>query len=101
MRSCKSNIQHSFGSRHWSDRFVGGSVHDMGSFADTFADLTVMTPEAGADAIEAGHAQFGQVIHPIVVVHPVTKRPCLFVNEAFTDYIIGKDANESQRLLGE
>lgn len=37
--------------------------------------------------------------HPVVVAHPVTGKPTLFVNEAFTDHLVGLSAHESDALL--
>ena len=39
------------------------------------------------------------VIHPVVKVHPVTKRKSIFVNDAHTDKIIGLPKSESDELL--
>lgn len=41
------------------------------------------------------------VTHPVMRTHPVSGRPCLFVNSLFTTRIIGIDANESADLLSE
>lgn len=37
--------------------------------------------------------------HPVVVAHPETGRPLLFVNEAFTESIVGLSNNESAAIL--
>jgi hypothetical protein len=36
-----------------------------------------------------GHQKFGCAIHPIVREHPVSGKPCLFVNETFTVSVVG------------
>lgn len=37
--------------------------------------------------------------HPVVVAHPVTGRPTLHVNEAFTEHIVGLESLESEAVL--
>ncbi len=37
--------------------------------------------------------------HPVVVAHPVTGKPILHVNEAFTEHLVGLDALESEAIL--
>ena len=37
--------------------------------------------------------------HPVVVAHPETGRPTLFVNEAFTSHIVGLPPRESDAIL--
>jgi taurine dioxygenase len=39
------------------------------------------------------------VIHPVVRVHPVTRRPALFVNPGFTSHVVGMSRIESDHLL--
>ena len=39
-------------------------------------------------------------VHPIVRVHPITRRKSLFVNEHFTRRIVEMSQQESQMLLG-
>jgi taurine dioxygenase len=45
-------------------------------------------------------ARFPKVTHPVVCVHPITKRPHLFVNRHFTKSIVGLEAGESAAVLG-
>ena len=42
-----------------------------------------------------------EVAHPVVRLHPITGRPCLYVNRLFTSHIIGMDPGESARLIEE
>ncbi|MDP3715981.1 MAG: TauD/TfdA family dioxygenase, partial [Burkholderiales bacterium] len=48
---------------------------------------------------EAQKARTPDVEHPIRRTHPYTKKPCLFVNEGYTDSIAGLPAGESEALL--
>ena len=40
-------------------------------------------------------------VHPVVLSHPATGRPILFVNELMTDSIVELGADESESLLRE
>jgi taurine dioxygenase len=51
--------------------------------------------EALINAIKA----FKPVIHPVVRVHPDSKRKCLFVNADFTRKILGVDRHEADGIL--
>lgn len=44
-------------------------------------------------------AEFAGSVHPVVVRHPRTGRPALFVNPGYTDHVIGLEAKESDALL--
>ena len=70
------------------------SVHDMGDFRN---DFTV--GEADGTRLTDAHQRFGSAIHPVVPTHPVTGRKFLFINECFTNQIIGMRACDSRRLL--
>ena len=41
------------------------------------------------------------VVHPVVHVHPVTRRKSIFVNEGFTSHIVDMPEEESRALLDE
>ncbi len=41
----------------------------------------------------------GGAEHPVVIAHPVSGRPCLYVNLAFTTHFVGWTAEESAPLL--
>jgi taurine dioxygenase len=52
-----------------------------------------------ADRLEELRALVPPVEHPVVIAHPDTGRPTLFVNRLFTDCIVGLERDESDRLL--
>jgi taurine dioxygenase len=51
-----------------------------------------------ADRLEELRAAVPPVEHPVVIAHPDTGRPTLFVNRLFTDCIVGLDGEESDQL---
>lgn len=44
-------------------------------------------------------AEVPPVMHPVVRVHPTTRRPALFVNPGFTSHVVGMSRVESDGLL--
>ncbi len=83
-----------------SDRmqqFIAGleAVHDFKSFKQRFDTRT----DDGRRKLQKYEELYPPVTHPVVRVHPVTKRKTLFVNRNFTLYIKGMNEVESQRLL--
>lgn len=49
--------------------------------------------------LKAYLAEYSGVEHPVVTTHPFNGRKVLYVNESFTDEIVGLPAEEGQRLL--
>lgn len=72
------------------------AVHDMSDFRNNF---TVGEPEGLANKLIKAHERFGSAIHPIVKIHPISKKPFLYINPGFTVHVIGMNSTESRRLL--
>lgn len=70
------------------------AVHDLGDFRNNFT-----LGEESAEKLVAAHQEFGSAIHPIVRTHPASGRKFIYVNESFTQQIVGLRATESNRLL--
>ncbi len=70
------------------------AVHDLGDFRNNFA-----TGPNAAEKIVSAHGRFGSAVHPVVMHHPITNRPYLYVNEGFTQHIVGMAARQSRRLI--
>ena len=70
------------------------AVHDFGAFR------TPAYRDGGNDALNSALFATGSAVHPVVAIHPFTKRPYLNVSESFTRFVVGFSAPESARLLG-
>lgn len=74
------------------------AVHDMGDFRNNFTMGVPEGPGSGAK-LNAAMQRFGSAIHNIIQVHPMTGRRFLYVNEGFTQHIVGETAKSSRRLI--
>lgn len=70
------------------------AVHDLGDFRNNFASAQA----DGSELVEA-HQRFGNAIHPVVQTHPVSGRKFIYVNEGFTQHIVGMRATDSNKML--
>jgi taurine dioxygenase len=70
------------------------AIHDMGDFRNSFT-----VGETDAIRLNAAMQRFGSALHQVVQVHPVTGRKFLYVNEGFTQHIVGMTRRASNRLL--
>lgn len=70
------------------------AVHDMGDFRNNFT-----IDQHDANKLNDAHQAFGSAIHPLVKTHPVSGRKILYINESFTQQIVGMRATDSNRML--
>lgn len=70
------------------------AVHDLGDFRNNFA-----AAESAGDALVEAHRRFGNAVHPVVQRHPVSGKKFLYINEGFTQHILGMRATDSGKLL--
>jgi len=70
------------------------AIHDMGDFRNNFT-----VGEQNSAKLDEAMTHFGSAIHPVVRTHPVTGRKFIYVNDGFTQHIIGLTARESRRLI--
>lgn len=77
-------------------RFLSGleAVHDFKPFRSLFPN-----DRAGIEKLRKFEDIYPAVTHPVVSVHPVTRRKVLFVNPQFTLYIKGMADDESRMIL--
>ncbi len=77
----------------------GLQVYLQGLTAEHNNEVVTRTYAADGSLRSEGMAVDAAVRHPVVRSHPVTKKPCLFVNAAYTRRISDIDENESDHIL--
>ena len=69
-----------------------GMAYGTDGLLDKFKDFTSMAIAPSPDA-------YKEHVHPVVIEHPVTKRPALYLNPVYTTRFEGWSKEESQGLL--
>jgi taurine dioxygenase len=69
-------------------------------FGDLYAKVAAKQGTSAALSAEQKR-KTPDVVHPVVIRHPVSGRKSLFVNEGFTAAIVGMEPGESDRLLAQ
>ena len=64
-----------------------------------YAGSGMLDRAGGAEKVAQLHRENPPEIHPVVIAHPITGRPTLFVNFGFTERITGLRRAESDALL--
>ena len=52
-----------------------------------------------ANRLNKGFEEFGNAVHPVVKMHPVSKKKFLYINPSFTSQIVGMTTTDSNNLL--
>jgi taurine dioxygenase len=82
-------------SDRWQHFFNGlEAVHDFKPFRGLFSK-----DAAGINKLRVFEDMYPPVVHPVVSVHPITGKKCIFVNPQFTLYIKGMSEDESKTVL--
>ena len=74
-----------------------GSLYAVHDFTHGFKE-TLSTAE-GRERLKDAIIDNPPVQHPVINLHPVTNKPCIYVNELFTTRILGIPKLESESIL--
>ena len=70
------------------------AIHDPGTFKNQF-----LGAERDIAALNAAMSTVGSAVHPIVKIHPMTGKACLYINASFTRHVVDVSEQEGNRLL--
>ncbi len=72
------------------------AIHDMGSFRNNY-----MNDDNKESSIQLnkGFEEFGNAVHSVVKVHPISSEKFLYINPSFTSQIVGMTTTDSNNLL--
>ena len=72
------------------------AIHDMGSFRNNYMNDD---NRESSVKLNKGFEAFGNAVHPVVQVHPISSEKFLYINPSFTSQIVGMTTTDSNNLL--
>jgi taurine dioxygenase len=72
------------------------AIHDMGDFRNNYMQEDNIE---SAKKLNKGFEEFGHAVHPVIKIHPISKKKFLYVNPGFTSQIVGMSTPDSNSLL--
>ena len=72
------------------------AIHDMGSFRNNYMNDD---NKESSVKLNKGFEEFGNAVHSVVKVHPISNEKYIYINPSFTSHIVGMTATDSNNLL--
>ena len=72
------------------------AIHDMGSFRNNYMNDD---NRESSVKLNKGFEEFGNAVHSVVKVHPISGEKFLYINPSFTSQIVGMTTTDSNNLL--
>ena len=72
------------------------AIHDMGSFRNNYMNDD---NKESSVKLNKGFEEFGNAVHSVVKVHPISSEKFLYINPSFTSQIVGMTTTDSNNLL--
>jgi taurine dioxygenase len=72
------------------------AIHDMGSFRNNYM---IDDNRESSIKLNKGFQEFGNAVHSVVKVHPISNEKFLYINPSFTSQIVGMTTTDSNNLL--
>ena len=72
------------------------AIHDMGSFRNNYMNDD---NKESSIKLNKGFEEFGNAVHSVVKVHPISSEKFLYINPSFTSQIVGMTTTDSNNLL--
>ena len=68
------------------------AIHDMGSFRNNYMNDD---NKESSIKLNKGFEEFGNAVHSVVKVHPISSEKFLYINPSFTSQIVGMTTTDS------